>query len=174
MKPKSRKLISGAILLLLLVGCGQPTAQQITPEPTPTLSPAVTPPATATAMPARDPLNNTRWVLSSLHGEPPLEGTRITLEFVGGFISGFAGCNKYDSRQQIGDGEIQGKYKATEDGSLDTPGVTHTLLASLTPEVNDQERAYLKALLTATSFRLVGNRLELQDPTGETTLVFTR
>jgi hypothetical protein len=74
----------------------------------------------------------------------------------------------------IGDAEIRGKYKATEDGSLDTPGVTRTLLASLTPEVNDQENAYLQALAEAVAFRLVENRLELQDATGETTLVFTR
>jgi heat shock protein HslJ len=172
MKPKFRGLVSGVTLWLILVGCRQATVQEVTPWPTPT--PEATLPATATPMPARDPLNNTRWVLLTLHGEPPLEGTRITLEFVGGFISGFAGCNEYDSRQQIGDGEIRGKYKATEDGSLDTPGVTHTLLASLTPEVNDQERAYLKTLADATSFRLVGNRLELQDATGQTTLVFTR
>jgi heat shock protein HslJ len=173
-KPKFGTLICGTILLLLLVGCGQPTVQEVTPWPTPTLSPAVTLPATATPVPVRDPLNNTRWTLVSLYGEPPLEGTHITLEFSGGFIRGFTGCNKYDSRQQIGDAQIRGQYKATEDGSLDTPGVTHTLAASLTPEVNDQEHAYLKALANATSFRLVENRLELQDPTGETTLVFTR
>jgi heat shock protein HslJ len=164
------KLASGAVLVLLLVGCRQPAVQEVTPWPTPD----ATLPATATAVPARDPLNGTRWVLLSLHGEPPLEGTRITLEFSGGFIRGFAGCNKYDSKQVIGDAEIRGKYKATEDGSLDTPGVTRTLLASLTPEVNDQENAYLKALAEAVAFRLVENRLELQDATGETTLVFTR
>jgi heat shock protein HslJ len=182
------KIILSAILLLL-ASCRFASIQEVTRSPVPTLgatlpvaasgtpvpTPGVTLPATATATPARDPLNNTRWALLSLHGEPLLEGTRITLEFSRGFIRGFAGCNEYDSRQVIGDAEIRGMYKATEDGSLDTPGVTLTLLACLTPEgANDQEDAYLEALAKAVAFRLVENRLELQDATGRTTLVFTR
>jgi len=178
-KPGFERPIAGAVLLLillLLVGCRQAAVQEVTSSPasTPVPTPGVTLPAAASPTPARDPLNGTRWVLSSLHGEPPLEGTRITLEFSGGFIRGFAGCNKYD-RAVIGDDFAGAMYKATEDGSLTVPALAHTLLACLTPEgANDQEKAYLKALHSAVAFRLVENRLELQNATGETILVFAR
>lgn len=166
-------IVSAVLLVLLLAGCRQAVPPEVTPWPTP--APTATLPATATAIPARDPLNGTRWVLVSLHGQPPLAGTHITLEFYGGFMQGNGGCNQYNSRMQIGDGEVQGKYTATEDGTLELPGAfTRTLMASLTPEVNDQEHAYFKALGSAVAFRLVENHLELQDATGETVLVFTR
>ena len=86
MKPRFERLISRAILLLillLLVGCRQAAVQEVTPSPTPT--PDATFLVTASATPARDPLNGTSWVLLSLYGKPPLEGSRITLEFSGGF-----------------------------------------------------------------------------------------
>jgi hypothetical protein len=40
--------------------------------------------------------------------------------------------------------------------------------------VTDQEDAYLEALRSAIAFRLVANRLELQDAAGQTVLVFIR
>ena len=179
MKPGFERPIAGAVLLLillLLVGCRQAAIQEVTPSPasTPVPTPVPTPLVAASPTSAKDPLNGTRWVLLSLYGQPPLEGTRITLEFSGGFIRGFAGCNKYD-RAVIGDDFAGAMHKATEDGSLMVPVLAHTLLACLTPEGgNDQEKTYLKALHSAVAFRLVENHLELQDAAGETILVFTR
>ena len=40
-------------------------------------------------------LVDSEWVLTSLNGEPLLEGTYITLAFYPAEISGFAGCNGY-------------------------------------------------------------------------------
>lgn len=191
MKPMSEWLTSRAILLpisLLLVGCGQATGQEITPSPaltpdvtflvstsaTPLRTPGAAPTATANVTPASDPLNGTRWALLFLRGKPLLESTRITLAFSGGFVSGSAGCNKYD-RLVIGDDVARGKYKATEEGSLTIPALAITALACPTPDgVMDQEDAYLEALRGVVAYRLVENRLELQDAAGETILVFTR
>jgi heat shock protein HslJ len=103
MKSRSGGLVTVAILLSflpLLVGCRRTATQEVISAPTPTAH--ATLPAVTTATPARDPLNGTRWVILSLYGEPPLEGTRITLEFSGGFIRGFAGCNKYVAGSRSG------------------------------------------------------------------------
>jgi heat shock protein HslJ len=113
-----------------------------------------------------------------LHGEPLLPDTRVTLEFYDGFVRGSAGCNKYDSKMVIGigkDAEVRGKYKATEDGSLEIPGYSITLAACLTPDgAMEQEKAYLEALSSAATFLLMEDRLELRDAAGATVLVYTR
>jgi heat shock protein HslJ len=143
-----------------------------------TRSPALTPEATLTvavsATPARDPLAGSKWFLSSLYGKPTLAGTRITLEFYDGFIRGSAGCNRYD-RLVIGDDVSGAQYKLAPDGSLTVPVLVITQVGCLSPEgVMDQEEAYLRALRSAAAYRLVEDRLELQDATGETILVYTR
>jgi heat shock protein HslJ len=174
MKTTFERLISGAILLLilLLVGCGQAAAQDATPSLAP--MPDATLPVAASATPVQDPLAGTKWVLLSLRGEHLLEGSRITIEFSGGFVRGFAGCNNYD-RLVIGDDVARGKYKATEDGDLTIPGLTITELGCPAPEgVMDQEKAYLEALRSAAAYRLVEDRLEIQNVAGETILVYTR
>jgi heat shock protein HslJ len=146
-KPRFKQLNSTAILLLilfLLVGCGQ---------------------ATSTV----DPLGGTSWVLLSLYGKPPIAGTHITLAFSGGYVSGFAGCNDYFGL------DVADKYTVTEDGSLTIPGFAIHLLACSTPEgVMDQEDVYCTALRSAVTYRLVENRLEIEDATGDTILVFSR
>jgi heat shock protein HslJ len=166
------RLIPGAVLLLillLLVGCR--------PE-----APTIFVTRVVTATPARDPLNGTRWVLLSLYGKPPLEGSRITLEFSGGFIRGFSGCNWYRSVSSADD-VAGGKYEATEDGSLKIPGELEVTARAPVPPAGvplsfspllHQERAYLRALHSAVAYRLVENRLEIQDAAGETILVFTK
>ena len=168
MKPRFERFICRAIpllILLLLAGCRQAAIQDHTqpPEPTPTQK----------AIPA-DPLEGTTWVLLTLRGERLLEGTRIILEFSGGFIRGFAGCNEY-GRAVIGDDVAGAKYKAGEDGSLTVPRLSITALDCPTPEgVVDQEKAYLGALRSAAAYRLVDDRLEIQDAAGETILVYAR
>ena len=160
------------LILLLLVSCREATLREISPMPIPT--PEATILGTANTSPTRDPLNGTFWVLSSLHGKPPLEGSRITLEFAGGIIRGFAGCNKYCAGY-IEDDLDMCKYEAREDASFKVTGFIITLVGCLTPPgANDQEDVYIKALGSTVAYRLVNNHLELQDVTGETILVFRR
>jgi len=128
----------------------------------------------ASATPLHDPLAGSKWALSSLYGEPVLAGTRITLEFYGGFIRGVAGCNQYD-RLVIGDDVTGAQYKATAEGSLTVPGLMITQVGCPSPVgVMEQEQVYLVALRSAVAYRLVEDRLELLDGAGETILVYTR
>jgi heat shock protein HslJ len=120
-------------------------------------------------LPAGDPLDGTSWTLSSLHGKPPLVGTHPSLRFSHGYVSGSTGCNEF-----LGADE-GGKYKITKNGGLTIGNFVQTVMACTTPEgVMDQEGAYRAALFSAAAFRLVDDRLEIQDAQGETILVFTR
>jgi heat shock protein HslJ len=150
MKP----LLSVVSVLLLVAACG--------PLPSP-----AAPDDTATPPGSGNPLVGTEWVLSSLRGEAPLEGTHISLKFQEEIVVGFAGCNAY--------GGGGGGYASSPDGSLEIPTPERTAMACLEPEgVMDQEDAYVDALTSATSYSLAGDQLELQNEAGETILVFSR
>jgi heat shock protein HslJ len=140
-------------LLMLSVACG-------TPQPTPTSVPAI---ATST-------LEGTEWMLISLNGEGLIEGTEIALNFEEEFLGGFMGCNRY------GGGPDSGKYIATDDGTLTIPHqIAVTVQLCSTPEgVMEQETAYIEALRSAASYRVVDDRREIYNAAGETTLAFAR
>lgn len=149
----------GLALLLVavaLIACG--------PAPTP-VPPAATPNPPA----AGNPLASTEWQLVSLHGEPLLEGTHISLEFEEDRLGGFAGCNHY------GGGPDSGGYDVTPEGGFEIPMLAITEMACLEPEgVMEQEQAYVQALTGATVYRLEDDTLSLQNAGGETVLVFRR
>jgi heat shock protein HslJ len=112
------------------------------------------------------------WLLTSLRGEPLLEGSRITLEFETDAVGGFAGCNGYGSAGG-GTGD-EGTFEA-RDGRLRLPMMAQTAMACDDPPgVMEQEMAYMEALRQATGYRLEGDVLELQDAAGETILAFSR
>ncbi|UCC63551.1 MAG: META domain-containing protein [Anaerolineae bacterium] len=109
-------------------------------------------------------LDGTEWVLTSLHGQSLIEGTNITLNFAGGVLSGFAGCNAYG-----------GEYTAADEGILAIPELAITAQDCQEPEgVMQQEAAYVEALQDATAYRVTDGRLELENAEGETTLVFAQ
>lgn len=113
--------------------------------------------------PSIDPaLNDTEWVLTSLNGDSLVEGSRITMDFVEGAVTGFAGCNYYG-----------GEYTAADEGFLTIPEICCTEMLCPAPDVMQQEAAYLEVLSYAATYRVVGNHLEIDDSAGDTTLVFT-
>jgi len=114
-------------------------------------------------------LLDTEWVLNSLNGSSLIEGTRITLNLDKEFLSGFAGCNLY------GGGRDSGKYMATDEGTLTIPQLAVTAMLCSGPEgVMEQEDAYIEALHNAAAYRVMDDRLEIDNAAGETTLVFAR
>jgi len=121
----------------------------------------VPPPTTGSVLPG------TKWVLTSLRGQPLLPGTTINLEFGEAWYSGYTGCNNY------GGGPDSGKYTATDDGALKILGMAVTVQAC-PADVGEQQQAYLESFSSAAGYRLVDDRLELQDATGETVLVYAR
>jgi heat shock protein HslJ len=119
-------------------------------------------------------LDGTEWALISLNGESLIDGTRITLNFDEGFVSGFAGCNAYRPLV-LGEDKSKYMYRATDDGTLMIPGFVITEKDCLTPEgVMRQEAAYVEALEDVAAYRLVNGRLEVANALGETPLVFAR
>jgi heat shock protein HslJ len=137
------------VLALVLAACGE--TEQAVPE--------------ASAVPAVQPdLDGSEWNLVELRGAALLPGTNITVSFAEGNAGGFAGCNAYG-----------GAYEAAGDGALSISTLQRTLMACLEPEgVMEQEDAYLAALPEAVSYRVAGDRLEIEDGAGELLLVFTR
>ena len=106
-------------------------------------------------------LSGTEWVLTSLNGDTPIEGTQITLSFWEGSLEGSGGCNTYG-----------GGYTASED-SLHLSDLYWTEMACLEPEgILDQELAYLNALNAVASYRVDAGRLQLYDEAGTQVLVF--
>ncbi len=152
---KTQTIIACLLLLATILAACAPSASTTTPDATP----SATQPA----------LEGTQWQLTSLNGEALLEGTHITLAFEGDALSGFAGCNAY------GGGPDGGGYAAAPDGSLTIPPIAITLMACTSPAgVMAQEEAYVEALQQAATYRVVDDRLELQNAAGETTLVFNQ
>ena len=109
-------------------------------------------------------------MLTSLNGESLIKGTEINLHFEEAFLGGSMSCNGY------GGGPDSGKYVATDDGTLTIPHpIAVTVQLCSTPEgVMEQEAAYIEALRSAASYRVVDDRLEIDNAAGETTLVFAR
>ena len=106
-------------------------------------------------------LLDTRWVLVTLEGEPPLAGRAPSAEFSADQISGSASCNSY-----FGTYEVSG-------GELNIGDVAHTEMWCEDPEgVMDQEQAFLVALASVTSYRMAGEQLELLDGSGAVILLF--
>jgi heat shock protein HslJ len=98
------------------------------------------------------------WTLSQLGSQTMLPGTDITLQFQGGKLGGFAGCNSYT-----------GSYTATQnsDGSyaVTVTGVTGTGMAC--PEdIMQQEQTYLSMLGTVIAGGIQGSTLNLNSPQG--------
>lgn len=103
------------------------------------------------------PLDNTYWRLAELNGAPitPQEGqqreTHIILR-IDGQVGGFGGCN-----------HLTGRYE--RDGSLVRfVDLGSTLMAC---PYSDEEAAFMSALQRVTSFRILGESLDLRNDEGQ-------
>jgi len=102
--------------------------------------------------PSIDPaLEDTEWILTSLNGRSPVEGSRITLTFAKGSVTGFTGCNYYG-----------GEYTMADEGTLTIPEIAITEQLCLTPKgIMQQEAEYITNLSMATNYRLSAGQLEI-------------
>jgi heat shock protein HslJ len=106
-------------------------------------------------------LEETRWVLVMLGGEPLVPDAAPTAEFSGDQISGSAGCNTYSGTYTISGSEFTiGDVASTEMWCMEPEGVM------------DQEQTYLAALASVASYRLAKERLEVLDGRGDVILIF--
>jgi heat shock protein HslJ len=101
------------------------------------------------------------WMLSTMGSQGVLPGTAITLQFQGGQLAGFAGCNSYT-----------GGYTVTQnpDGSnaVTISGLTNTGMAC-PGDIMQQEQIYLSMLGAVLAGQIQGNILNLNSPQGELT-----
>jgi heat shock protein HslJ len=103
---------------------------------------------------AASPLTDKVWVLVTLAGKPPIKGTEFTAEFTTTRrLSGAAGCNRYT-----------GVYRASGTTIRVSPLAT-TQKACLEP-IQQQERAFLRALSRARSFAVGRGTLTLKSAGG--------
>jgi heat shock protein HslJ len=78
-------------------------------------------------------------------------------------------CNGY------GGGPDRGKFIATDDGTLALLQLAVTVQLCSEPEgIMKQEAAYIEALLSAATYQVLDDRLEIANAAGETILVFVR
>ena len=98
----------------------------------------------------------TVWLL-----DPTLPGTAITLEFLAGQITGFAGCNSYNGGYTAAPNE-DGTYTVT------MTGLTNTGMAC-PGDIMQQEQNYLSTLSGVTAAQIQGNVLILDSPQGSLT-----
>lgn len=112
---------------------------------------------TACARDRADPLNGTKWILTSYNGTPPLAGTTVTITFEDGRVTGSSGCNSYG-----------GSYKL--DGTkIRISALVSTLMACTGPAgVMDQESLFLNALSSAQAFQLNSGQLQITTSDGKT------
>ena len=113
-------------------------------------------------------LVGTEWALISLNGNGLIEDTSITLYFEEAFLGGSMTCNGY------GGGPDSGKYVATDNDILTIaqPLAVTVQLCSSPEGIMEQEATYIEALQSTTTYRVIGDRLEIDNAVGETILVF--
>jgi heat shock protein HslJ len=99
-------------------------------------------------------LTGTSWNLETMAGQPPVEGSALTLAFTADTASGSAGCNTFT-----------GGYSVS--GDTITFGDLASTMMACSDELNAQETAYLGALDSATAFDVSGDQLTLTTPAGE-------
>lgn len=108
-------------------------------------------------------LDKTSWVLTTYNDSRPIEGTRPTIQFEDGQVSGNAGCNHYGGSYQI-EGDV-----------ISFDALFSTEMACMDPDgVMAQERTYLELLRSAQRFELVDGALTIFGGSQQTLTFETR
>ena len=136
-------LFSVYSIMLLLVACGPAT-------PSDTAQPSV-------------PLEGTEWLLVSIEGQAPAEGSKPELSFhPEEYVQGSTGCNTFGTNYTVHEGDFR----------LDE--VHHTSYDCETPRLREQDEVLLAALARIASYRPADERLTFDDASGATLLVYGR
>jgi heat shock protein HslJ len=138
------------VLLLLTAGCGPINIVPDTgPEATPEEAPSLT---------------GTEWVLVWINNREPVQGAEVTLSFDETTAGGIAACNSYG-----------GDYTTGPAGSISFGEIVQTLMLCTEPDgIMELEEEYIDTLNLAESYRIINDRLEIQDQAGSVILEFER
>jgi len=122
----------------------------------------------ATLAPQSSTLAGTRWKVTGINnGRNALVSTlgesTVTMAFgTDGSASGSAGCNSYSARFAADGDRLR----------FDAPAATRKMCAD--PKLMEQELQFLKALVSVTTMRFEGSRLELRDAGGALQVTATK
>ena len=103
------------------------------------------------------------WQLESLNGNPPMEGSTVTLIFEEETAGGSGGCNSYG-----------GSYTLGSDNTISFSELFQTEMACLEQGIMDQEAVYMQTLASAATYQATADNLEILDASGTTVLSFVR
>jgi heat shock protein HslJ len=96
-------------------------------------------------------LNGTFWMVTSINGSDPINGTYLTLAFVDGWATGNAGCN-----------EFGGEYSSNKEGEVEVLFLLrHEVSCVEPPGVMEQEDVFLNILEEIEQYQLVEGKLRL-------------
>lgn len=91
-----------------------------------------------------------------------IPGSKVTAEFIGGTVSGLAGCNNYFGSYELSDNDLTiGQVGMTEMYCAEPVGLM------------EQEGQYLTALQSAVSYQIEDDQLLIMNAAGETVLVYS-
>jgi heat shock protein HslJ len=96
-------------------------------------------------------LNDTGWLLGTLHGQAVMPGTQVTLNFANDRFNGTDGCNQYN-----------GSYTVAGEKITVGENIAATMMACEEP-VAKQAAAYIVALRQAAVYKITGQQLTLLD-----------
>lgn len=106
-------------------------------------------------------LHKTNWLLKTLDGANVNSERPLSLQFDGGRLNGYAGCNS-----------IFGNYTASNDGVFSVGSIGSTKMACI-GERDQLEHTYLQRLAQASQYAVVRDQLHLLDGQRKILLVFT-
>ena len=102
------------------------------------------------------PVNNTSWILVTLHGQPVMSDTLVTLTFENDKINGTDGCNRYSTSYTVNGARFTANKEAIA-----------TQMACPGP-IMQQAAIYITALTQAATYKNNGQQLTLLDASGKT------
>jgi heat shock protein HslJ len=148
-------LMAMALIASACGGQSAPAAPTVPAAPT-------NPPAEPTEPPAAgtDTLAGTSWTLTTLNGQPALQDTTVTLNFVAGKAAGSDGCNTYNT-----------SYTADATNIKFNQPIATTMMACPEP-IMAQASSYLQALGQAATYNADGKQLSLVDASGKELATF--
>lgn len=111
---------------------------------------------------AADTLNGSQWTLVDLHSKAVLSETTVTLNFEDGKVFGSDGCNRY-----------RGAFTAKA-GKLHVGKNLASTMMMCSEAINKQATVYIKALLTATRYKIDKQSLLLMNAKGKLLATFAK
>lgn len=112
--------------------------------------------------PAALPLAGGEWAVTSINGQPVIEGSKVTMQFEDGRVFGAASCNRFMGGYTPGDGL-----------TIELSQMASTMMAC-PDDLMNQEALFLKTLGDVNSYVIDGETATLRTADGRTVVATRR